>query len=291
MAKKPILEAILISYNSQFWLKKALLSLQQYVLNQPAFTITITVVDNNSTDGTLAMITKDFPQVKLIKLSANQGYAYANNVAIKQSSAEYVLFLNSDVEATKATHVATLVEFMEAHQDVGVVTPKVIFSNGQLDKACHRGEPTVWASFCHFSHLELLFSNSPKFAQYHQTYKSLDTIHTIDACSGAAMLIRTAILSKTGLFDEQFFMYAEDLDLCKRVRESGFLVTYHPGASIIHHKYKSGIRGSSKKIAQTTKLHFYDTMLQYYDKHYAQVNPRFLRQVIRVVIQLKKGVS
>jgi len=111
----------------------------------------------------------------------------------------------------------------------------------------------------------------------------------VDACSGAAMIIRRSILDTVGLFDERFFMYAEDLDLCKRVREHGYVVVWHPGAVVIHHKYKSGIRGSSRQIARSTKQHFYNTMLQYYDKHYRHTYPEFIRSIIKLVISIKKG--
>lgn len=283
------LEIIILSYNSQFWLKKTLQTLKQYYLAHTIFSVQVTVVDNKSEDETVPMLNKEFPWVKLIKLTENKGFAAGNNQALKQSKARYVMLMNSDIESTKQSNLDILLKFMDMHPDVGVITPKVVFTNGKLDPACHRGEPTLPASFYYFFGLEQLFPESETFGAYHQSYKSLETIHTIDACSGAAMIVRREAMQKVGLLDEQFFMYAEDLDWCKRFRENGYLITYHPSVSVIHHKYKSGIKGLSKKIARKTKHHFYDTMLQYYDKHYADKYPKFVRELVKYFTIIKKG--
>jgi hypothetical protein len=178
---------------------------------------------------------------------------------------------------------------MNDHTTVGVISPKVVFKNSNIDPGCHRGEPTPWASLTYFLGLEKLLPKNKLFSQYHQWYKYIDSIHTIDACSGAAMIIRASVMKPVGLMDEQFFMYAEDLDWCKRIRESGSTIVFYPFISVIHHKYKSGIKGTSKQIARKTRRYFYDTMLQYYDKHYRQSYPEILRNIIKYFIIFKKG--
>jgi GT2 family glycosyltransferase len=157
-----------------------------------------------------------------------------------------------------------------------------------LDPACHRGEPTPWAAFTYFTKLERLFPRSKTFAQYHQGYKSLESIHTIDDCTGAAMLVRTSALSQVGFLDERFFMYAEDVDWCKRFRETGYDVVFHPGAKVRHHKYKSGMGTSDSTIKSNTTNWFYDTMLHYYDKHYGNSYPSMLRSILKFFITIKK---
>lgn len=289
MTKKIDLEIIILTYNSAFWLKKTLLTLHDHYLKHTKSNVVVTVVDNHSEDDTLAMLDREFDWIRLIKNETNVGFAKGNNVAIKQSKARYVMLLNSDMEATPNTNFDTLVTFLDAQERVGICTPKVQFLDGSLDPACHRGEPTPWVALSYFAGLEKLFPRSTWFGKYHQTYKDLNSIHTIDACSGAAMMIRAQLFSEVGLFDERFFMYAEDLDLCKRFRDAGYLVAYNPAASIIHHKYKSGIRGTSKKIARETRQHFFDTMLQYYDKHYAKQYPAFVRWLMHAVLVAKKG--
>lgn len=285
------LEIIIVSYNSEFWLKKTLTTLYEEYIDSTHTIVQVTVVDNGSTDDSVQMLKKHFPQVRRLIISRNMGFGYANNQAIAQSKAPFVMLLNSDMELTADSRLDTLLTFMKDNPKVGIITPRVQFTNGSLDPACHRGEPTLWSSFTYFTRLEKFFGSTKLFGQYHQGYKNLDTIHTVDACSGAAMIIRRKALDSVGLFDERFFMYAEDLDLCKRFREHQYLIVYHPGASIIHHKYKSGIGGTSKIIARSTRKHFYDTMLQYFDKHYRHRYPEFVRSVVKGIITLKKGAQ
>lgn len=287
--KKIDLEIIILTYDSQFWLKKTLESLDEFYLQRTKKNVLVTVVDNASTDETIQMLKTTFPWVRLLQQQNNAGFATGNNRALKSSKAEYVLLLNSDVESTQNTQFDILIDFMDTHANVACITPKIVFTSGAIDPACHRGEPTLWASLTYFTGIEKIFSKSPLFSQYHQWYKNLDTIHTIDACSGAAMLLRRSVLDSVGYLDERFFMYAEDLDLCKRLRDAGHLITYHPQVSVIHHKYKSGIKGSSKKIARITRRHFYDTMLQYYDKHYKEKYPSIVRVGIKIFTVFKKG--
>ncbi len=287
--KKIDLEIIVVNYNSQFWLKKTLSSLKEFYLDSTKRNVVVTVVDNASTDDSLKMLGREFRWTNTIKLKENFGFAVANNAALRESKAKYVMLLNSDVEFTEKSNLDTLLKFMEAKPQVGVITPRIEFTNGEIDPACHRGEPTIWAAFTYMSGLEKLFPDNKWFAGYHQTYKNLRTIHTIDACSGAAFITKGELLEDVGLLDERFFMYAEDLDWCKRFREAGHKVVYNPEVIVIHHKYKSGIKNTSQKIARKTRQHFYDTMLQYYDKHYLEAYPKFVRNVIKYILVIKKG--
>ena len=102
------------------------------------------------------------------------------------------------------------------------------------------------------------------------------------------MIVRNSAIKKVGMLDEQFFMYAEDLDWCKRFRDAGYKIVFYPGVKVIHHKYKSGIKSSNKKTASVTQKFFYDTMLQYYDKHYGDKYPKFVRNLLRYFIFIKK---
>lgn len=283
------LEIIIVSYNSEFWLKKTLSTLKEFYLKKTKLSVDVTVVDNNSEDTSVETVRKEYSWANLVELHKNMGFAAANNVAIEKSKAKYVMLLNSDVEFTSNSKLDTLVRYLDDHEDVAVITPKIEFLNGQIDPACHRGEPTPWASLTYFFGLEKLFPHSKIYSQYHQWYKLLNTVHTIDACSGAAMIVRRSAIANVGMLDEQFFMYAEDLDWCKRFKEAGHKIIYYPKVTVIHHKYKSGIKGTSKKIARNTRRHFYDTMLQYYDKHYRHKYPGVVRSIIKYFIIIKKG--
>ena len=284
------LEIIILSFNTQFWLKKTLQTLKEYYLDSSKYSILVTVVDNNSSDESVEMVKEEFSWVNLIESPSNDGFAAGNNQALSQTEARYVMLLNSDVESTEKSNFDTLITYMDTKPEIGVVTPAIVLPTGKIDPACHRGEPTLWASATYFAGLEKLFPTNRFFAQYHQWFKPLNTIHEIDACSGAAMIVRSSAMKTVGLLDERFFMYAEDLDWCKRFRDAGYLIVFNPDVTVIHHKYKSGMSSSSKKIAQKTSAHFYDTMLQYYDKHYAEEYPRFVRSLLQILITLRKGV-
>lgn len=283
------LEIIIVTYNSQFWLAKALESLKEHVLTNSRKKITVTVVDNHSDDKTAAFINKEHPDISFVQLRENKGFAAGNNVALSKTTARYAMLVNSDVEFTADSNLDLMIDYMDKNENVGVISPKIVFTNGEIDPACHRGEPSPWVAFTYISGLEKLFSRSKIFGEYHQGYKDLNSIHEVAAVSGAGLMIRTSLLNSVGLMDERFFMYAEDLDWCKRVRENGFSVVYFPQVKLVHHKYKSGIKNSSKKIARQTKRHFYNTMLQYYDKHYRDAYPSFVRAVIKYIVIIKQG--
>jgi GT2 family glycosyltransferase len=283
------LSFVILNYNSQFWLKKTLSSLKEHYLDSTRTKIETIVVDNASQDASVSMIKEEFSWVKLMELDQNYGYAAGNNQSLKQIDAEYVMLLNNDVEFTAQSKIDEMLVVMDEHDQVAVATPKVMLANDELDWACHRGEPTPWAAFCYFLGLDKLFPNCKLFGQYHQTYKDLSQPHEIDACTGAAMLVRTKYMHEIGYLDERFFMYAEDLDWCKRFRDAGYKIIYLPQAEIVHHKYKSGIKTESNITSIQAKRHFYDTMLQYYDKHYRDQYPGFIRWLARLFIFIKKG--
>ncbi|HYD35490.1 MAG TPA: glycosyltransferase family 2 protein [Vitreimonas sp.] len=289
MAQPYDLTIIILSYNSQFWLKKTLDTLKAFYLRRSKLQIKVVVVDNHSSDESVAMVQKQFKWVELKELEDNFGFAKGNNQALAEVNSRYVMLLNSDVESTTETKLDQLIAYMDENPKVGVVTPKVQLNDGSLDWASHRGEPSLWASFTYFVGLEKIFPTSAVFGQYHQAYQDLRNIHEIDACSGAAMIVRTSAMKKVGFLDEQFFMYAEDLDWCKRFREAGYKVMFHPAATVIHHKYKSGLSGSTHQVQRKTTGYFYDTMLQYYDKHYRAQYPAWVRTIIKYLLTLKKG--
>ncbi len=277
------LSILIVNFNTPEWVNKALTSIEKYI----DVSYEIIVVDNGSDDYELRTVMKNFPAVQLIEVLENKGFAGGNNIGLKVSRGKYILLLNSDAEFTSNTQIKNMIGYMDEHPKIAVMSPRIELPSGKLDMASHRGEPTPWASFTHFSGLAKLFSQSEVFAQYHQTFKDFQKIHEIDACSGAAMLVRATAINKVGYLDDEFFMYAEDLDWCKRFREAGYTVVYFPKSVIIHHKYKSGRGSQDQAVAQKISRHFYETMLQYYDKHYKKTYPFFVRWGIQLFIYFK----
>lgn len=282
------LSIIILNYNGKAWLEKLLPSLRSNWLDQTRLETEVVVVDNASTDDSVAYL-ETLSGIRLICSNKNGGFAYGNNLAIRNNPSRYLMLLNSDTEfLPSVSNLDVLVDYMGATPSAGIITPLLLLDSGKPDPACHRGEPTPWAAFTYFSGLERLFPKSRWFGQYHQSYRSMDTIHDIDACSGAALLIRNEALSKVGMLDEQFFMYAEDIDWCKRFREAGYRVVYHPGVRLVHHKYRSGLANKDDKVKNETRKWFYDTMLQYYDKHYKNRYPSCFRWVLKGFLALKR---
>ena len=289
LIKKHTLAIILVNYNGSFWLKKTLASLEEFYLRKSKNKVEVILVDNQSSDDSVAMVKENFPTVKIIMAPENLGFAKANNLAIKETTADYIFLLNSDTQLDQKSNLNLLLDYLYQHKEVGMIGPKLILTNGQVDPACHRGEPTLWASLTYFSGLAKLFPKFKPFALYHRTDLDLNTIHPVEAISGAAMMVTRPALNLVGLLDEDFFLYGEDLDWCKRFRDAGFTIIYDPEVVIIHHKNKSGIENVSQDIKQKSNGYFYTTMLQYYDKHYQKKYPAFVRSIIKSFLFLKKG--
>lgn len=289
MAKELDLSIIILNYNGLFWLKKLLPTIDKHYLKQTKYKVEVIVVDNDSQDDSVKFLEKNFHWVKVLESGRNGGFAFGNNVALRQTQARYVMLLNSDTEfLEKKSNLDILINYLDKNRKVAVVGPRLELSNGQLDPASHRGEPHPWAAFSYFIGLEKLFPQSKFFGQYHLSHLDLGTIHQVDAISGAAMMVKQSAIKKVGFLDENFFMYGEDLDWCRRFRDANYQVVFHPQVTIIHHKYKSGIKSVNRKTAKKTHSFFYDAMLTYYDKYYGPKYPNFLRRLLRSYIFVKR---
>lgn len=284
--KETILSIIILNYNGVNLLKTLLPSIQEYFLLKTKYKTNIIVVDNCSTDNSISYL-KTIPFINIIENSSNSGYSAGNNIALKKNTSKYILLLNSDTEFNAKSNLDKLIHILEINTNIGIISPKVILNTGEIDHACHRGEPTLWASFCYFSKLSTIFPTKKIFGQYNLSYLSQKNTHEIKACSGAAMLIRQSVIDKIGLLDENFFMYAEDLDFCRRTREAGYKILYTPQVNIIHHKYKSGIQNKKTKTSNKSKYWFYYSMILYYKKYHkhAYFNP--LYYLLRCIVKLK----
>lgn len=255
----------------------------------------VIVVDNGSQDGSVAMLRKiKQPFFHLIELPNNLGYGKANNIGLAQANGKYILYLNSDILLDNVDFV-DLISYLEAHAEVGGLTVRVNLPEGGIDPASHRGFPTIWRSFCYFSKLEALTFKIPYlngiFGGYHLASCSLDTIHQIDAPTGAFFLVRKTILDKLEGFDEDFFMYGEDLDLAYRIRNLNYSIVYYPSQSVTHLKSKSGLQNKKSKTRNSTRRHFYESMKIFYDKHYASSHSFLTNIIIHSIISLKQKFS
>lgn len=275
------LSIVILSYNTKDLLKQTIDSITM----KPEWEMII--VDNASADESVAMVKKDYPWVKLIENKENVGFGRANNQAMRIAKGDYYFILNSDTEV-KEDAIDQLLVYMDKHPKVAAITPKVVLKDGAIDPACHRGMPTPWRSFTYFSGLEKLFPSSKLFGGYHQTYLGLNTIHEIETTAATAMIVRKTAVDEIGMFDEAFFLYGEDLDWCKRMTDGGWKIVYYPKAIVVHYKSQSGKKHKAKKTKSIATIYFYDTMKQFYEKHYKQTYPAWLRWLVYKGIDFKK---
>jgi GT2 family glycosyltransferase len=305
IAMKPTLAIVIVNYNTRDMLRDCLRSLPG---SATRCTPQVWVVDNASSDGSAAMVQAEFPDVHLIANTHNGGYAYANNLALRQilsaefsvlSSEEtqnselktqhsepvYVLLLNPDTIAPPAA-IDRLVEYMEQHPAVGACGPQLLLADGALDLACRRSFPTPEIAFYRMVGLSKLFPRSPRFGRYNMTFLGPDVETEVDSVVGACMLVRGTVVREVGLLDETYFMYGEDLDWAYRIKQYGWAIMYVP--SVVIHHYK---RASSRQRPFRSIRAFYDAMRVFHRKHYAATTPALLNLLIEAGITLKEAWS
>jgi len=288
------LSIIIVTYNSANVLEKCLDSIGQSKLGN--YKIEIVIVDNSSTDQTAAVV-ENFTQksrdykVKFIQNRSNIGFGAANNKALRQALGDLILLLNSDVILETDT-LSKQIQFMKERPQFMASTCKLLLPSGKMDPACHRGFPTPWASLTYFSKLEKLLPKSRWFGQYHQGWKDLSKAHRVEAISGAFFMMRKELITKVGLFDEGFFMYGEDLDLCLRIAEQSYQIGFNPDSTALHLKGQSGRKKINEKNLETSKntnYHFWNAMRLFYKKHYQKKYPSLINFLILKLIDFKSG--
>ncbi len=285
---------VIVNYNVKDFLVQCLSSLEASL---EGIRSEIIVVDNASTDGSMEYVEPLFPEVVFVRLAENVGFGRANNIGFRRAlndGARFVLCLNPDTLISEDT-MTTMLAYMNDHPHVGLAGCKLLNADGTFQLACRRGFPTPWASFCKVFGLQALFPRSPLFAQYNQTFRSDDETYFVDAVSGAFMLIRREALHDIALvsthnaaehafFDEDFFMYGEDLDLCYRVTVAGWRVAYVHTTSIIHYKGESTRRSAINEIRV-----FYEAMEIFAHKHFG--SSRLFLWFLRSGIALRSALA
>ncbi len=284
---------VILNYNTRNLLRDCLHSL----LRTEGISADLIVVDNASQDESAAMVRAEFldagsqgaHRIRLIASDRNGGYAYGNNLGLREFLAQAdgpraLMLLNTDT-VVPPTALRGLMDFLDAHPDAGVVGPKLVRADGSLDLACRRSFPTPAVSFYRMLGLSRLFPRSPRFGRYNMTYLDENQTAQVDSVVGAAMLIRTDALRQAGLLDETFFMYGEDLDLALRIKQCGWQVYYYPGVEILHYK-----RESSRQ-SRKAQVEFYRAMYIFYDKHYRRTTPFWLDWIVMSGIALKGGLA
>jgi N-acetylglucosaminyl-diphospho-decaprenol L-rhamnosyltransferase len=256
---KIVLSILIVTYKSLNEIRDCLNSLPQRIEGK---LVEVVMVENASHDGIGTLVRSEFPWVVYLEAEENLGFGKANNLAFEQARGEFVLFLNPDTISNESAYMHCL-RRLQAESDIGVISPKLVMLDGEMDLACRRSIPTVWDGFCRALGLSALFSGSRLFAGYNLTYLPDDGTYEVGSVNGAFMMCPRRVLQRVGVFDEQFFMYGDDLDLNYRIRKAGYRVVYDGRVQIIHIKGVS----SSKEPEKMAKAVFSATK-QFYLKHF-----------------------
>jgi N-acetylglucosaminyl-diphospho-decaprenol L-rhamnosyltransferase len=283
---------VVVNYNTAGLLRRCL---DHAIASRAEATISLTVVDNGSTDGSMAMLREGYPQVRALRSERNLGFSGGNNLALRQILAEipshaaraheYILLVNSDLFLEPDT-IAGLVAFAEERPTVGVVGPRVQKADGTLDLACRRSFPTPANAFFKLFGLSRRFPGNARFASYNLTNLDPAQLTEVDAVTGACMLVRVAAIDQVGLLDERFFMYGEDLDWAYRIKARGWQIFYDPAVRALHQKGATSARQSGRMI-----IEFYRAMYLFHQKHYATRSPRPLNWLVAAGIAARGGVA
>jgi O-antigen biosynthesis protein len=276
------LSLVIVNYNVKFFLEQCLKSV---FASGKDLGMEVFVVDNNSVDGSVEMVAEKFPSVKLIANEENVGFSRANNQAIRIARGKYVLLLNPDTVLEDDT-LTKVVAFMDKHPDAGGLGVKMLDGQGNFLPESKRGLPTPGVAFCKVFGLSALFPKSRTFGRYHLGFLDKDQTHQVDVLSGAFMLLRREALDKTGLLDEDFFMYGEDIDLSFRISRAGYRNYYYPGTRIIHYKGES-----TKKSSINYVLVFYNAMIIFARKHFSRKNARLFSLLINLAVYFRASIA
>jgi GT2 family glycosyltransferase len=269
---------IIVNWNTRELLQGCLRSIYKQTRD---INYEIIVVDNASTEGSVEMVKKKFPQVILVENSQNLGFARANNIGIRSSKGRYICLINSDVIVLDDC-IKNLMSFMDEHPATGMIGPRILNPDRTFQPSC-RHLPTIWNNLCQSLGLNHLFPKSPFFSYWIMDYWNHDSVRSVDALSGCFWMVRRKSLNEVGLLDEDFFIYGEDLDWCRRSHQVGWDIVFYPMAEAIH------IGAAS---SNNTPIRFYLEMqkadLQYWRKHHGKIGKAgytaviLLRNALRV---------
>lgn len=283
------LSIIILVFNAREYLRECVQSVKQS--NTKGFMWEIVLVDNVSTDGSRELVEEIIKREKNIHAVFNVqnfGFSKGNNQGVKQAKGKYLLFLNPDTVLSKNA-LKTAYEYIEKHGDVGVVGARLHLPNGETDSPAHRGFPTPWNAICQFTGLRTLFPHSRLFSGYTIGWLiKRKEPHEVDSISGAFFFIRKKIGERLQWWDEDYFMYGEDIDFCYRVKAQGWKIVFLPQAEVLHY---GGVSAGIRKHIRKTSLASQETRVRstrastqamriFYQKHYKHIYPQFLTEAV-----------
>ena len=270
------LSVVIVNYNVSHYLLQCVDSLSHALRGTDSEVI---VVDNHSRDNSVTLLRQYHPEVRIVENLHNLGFAKANNIAIRQSCGEYVLLLNPDTIVSESV-VEGVISFLDSHPEAGSAGVRMLNADGTVAPESRRGVPTPMTAFYKLSGLCGMFPNSRRFGRYYLGHLPWDSPQQIEVVSGAFCMLRTSVLKKVGLLDEDYFMYGEDLDLSYRILKSGATNWYVP-ETILHYKGESTHKSSFRYVHV-----FYQAMHIFFRKHFSHLG-LFISIPIKTAIIVK----
>jgi N-acetylglucosaminyl-diphospho-decaprenol L-rhamnosyltransferase len=279
VAEPNSLDVVIVAYRCRDLLRRCLDAL---LANPPERPMTVTVVDNDSRDGTVEMVRDAYPRVRLFANDANLGFSAANNLAIRASGGDYVLALNPDTEVTPDA-LERLCALLDERPEIGIAGPELEQADGTPDHAAKRAFPTPLSALGHFTGVGRRRESGALAA-----YRAPEVERgPVDAVNGAFMLMRRRALDRVGLFDEGYWMYMEDLDLCYRFAQAGWVTWYEPSVTVRH--LKAGTSGRYRSPRLNYAFHY--GMLRFYRAHYAAESGALVNGAVYAGIAVKLATA
>ena len=277
MPDPPTLSIIIVTYNAGAFLPDCLWSLSR---RPPSFGIEVIVVDNASTDDSVALARRHYPAAQVIAKSENAGFAAANNIGYRRSSGEFILLLNPDTIVHEGA-LDRMANFLREHPDAGAAGPRILSRDGSLQRT-GVSAPSLWNQFVETVFLDRAFPRSRMFGRHRRLYDDPDRCREVDCLQGSCLLLRREAIRHM-LFDESYFLYFEETDLCARLKADGWKVFYAPDASVVH------IGGSGARYYDCPRIvAFHRGYLVYLQKHCGPLQRPCFRAllVVRAVLRL-----
>ena len=252
------LSVIILNYNVRYFLEQCVLSVENALKTIDG---EIIVIDNNSSDYSCAMMKQRFPNVKLIQNNENLGFPKGNNIGVAQAQGEYICILNPDTVVAEDTFTKVLA-FAQKQSDLGILGCKLIDGTGKFLPESKRGVPTPWVAFTKITALYKLVPNTRTFGKYYAQHLNENQTGKVDILVGAFMFLKRDLYLEVGGFDEDCFMYSDDIDLSYRILQKGKSNFYFHETTVIHYKGESTVKD------ETYMKRFQEAMNFFYKKHF-----------------------
>lgn len=256
------ISVIIVNLNTCGLLDACLASLER---ERASVSLQVIVIDNGSSDGSVAMMQEKYPATVLLRNARNEGFARPNNEGLRVATGRHLLLLNSDT-VVRAGALRALIHDLEAHPEAGACGPRLVYPDGRLQLSA-KGFPTLWTHFCDMAGLDRMFPNSRLFGHGEMRYFDYEHDGTADHLMAAAFLVRRETYEAVGELDERFAIYYNDMDWCYRMVRAGWVIRYVPGAVVEHHLGRT-VGAVNKRFTLFTML--YNNVMFFYQKHYGR---------------------